>query len=809
MAGGQADIKRAVDHRAGRRVRPLPRQKQPQVYQPSLALSASEGENVSSVRFLGREAKPAGSSPHPTSGDQRPAARAPRRIIGRLKFEVAFFLLLVATFAAVQYQGLIVDQKIEFGPDSVNFNEYSYNDAGNGGTSVVTVDPKRKLKWNCQLGSGFAYPFCGYGLMFDTSGTNKGFDFSGLRTVNIAISYNGPAKALRIGLKNHDQRYVAAGATDPAKPNEIEVPIMQGRQNIVFDTKDFVVPQWWITNSKTPDELSAPEFHNVTAIELQPGTGSPLGNHEFRVDSITFQGSYVSQASWYLIILGLWVVVTGVFLLYRAMTLRKEYEARHRAQVEERQQLEIARDQAEKARLAAESASRAKSEFLANMSHELRTPLNAILGYAQLLERAKLSDQHKSAITTIHRSGQHLLMLITDILDLSKIEAGKLELCALPVDLKSCIDGVADMIRIRAEEKGLRFVCALPDDLTPYVMGDEKRLRQILINLLSNAVRYTPRGEVRLTVSTLPGRGDRRAVRFEVGDTGIGIAEDQHELIFQPFEQAGDAQRRAGGTGLGLSISAKLVELMHGRLRVDSRLGEGSRFWFDLEVEAAHPAAVLPEAASELRLSGDRRKVLVVDDTEANRAVLWDTLGQLGLEVSEARNGAEALSAAQADRPDLILMDLRMPVMDGFEATRKIRAIASLKTVPIVAVSASATQEVRDESLAAGADDFLAKPVLYEELVETLARHLGRTPSEDVPEPREEEMIPPPQDRMEILLNLAMAGNMRAIRAQANEIAAMDGRYRPFAETLLKLAGNYQSPAILNLIESCQRREAA
>jgi len=453
----------------------------------------------------------------------------------------------------------------------------------------------------------------------------------------------------------------------------------------------------------------------------------------------------------------------------------------------------------------AEVANKAKSAFLASMSHELRTPLNAVLGYAQILQRDKhLSEQQLAGLKTIRQSGEHLLTLITDLLDLSKIEAGKFELYASAVHLPALVQVVVDISRVKAEQKGIAFDCRAPDDM-PAVEVDEKRLRQVLLNLLGNAIKFTDSGAVTLAVSCTP--VDEYSVRigFAVRDTGIGMASDQLETIFQPFEQVGDVQRRFGGTGLGLSISRQLVRLMGSDIVVSSAPGVGSEFGFDLVLPLAREKVVQKYVADRIvGYRGAPRSVLIVDDVDANRAMLAELLGQLGFRVSEAIDGLQAVAMAQEQSPDLILMDVRMPVLDGLSATRRLRAIEGVRRMPIIAISASATQGDEQEALDAGVNAFMTKPIDEDELLEHIRLFLGLTwEIEQAPSAAadsHEPMVAPPPDEMEALHRYALEGNMRELRRQAERIGALDERYRPFAERLDRLAREYQSKAILDLV---------
>jgi PAS domain S-box-containing protein len=479
---------------------------------------------------------------------------------------------------------------------------------------------------------------------------------------------------------------------------------------------------------------------------------------------------------------------------------RSDYKRAEDALQRANAELVLARDRAE-------VANQAKSDFLAKMSHELRTPLNAILGYAQILKREGVPRERVLlGLDTIEQSGQHLLTLINDILDLSRIEAGKLDLDPALAHLPTFLRVVSDIVRVRAEQKDLLFLCETPPELPEVVRIDEKRLRQVLLNLLSNAVKFTDRGEVRLVVRATPGWGECR-LGFQVWDTGIGIAADQLPRLFQPFEQLSEVSRRTGGTGLGLAISRELVRAMGGDIVADSTPGVGTRFAFELRVPIVDGGlAEPPRPRAVTGYHGPRRTVLVVDDMPENRALIADYLKPLDFTVREAGDGRDGLEQARTLRPDLILMDNVMPVMSGPDATRRLRQEPAVADVPVIAISASASQADRDLSFAAGADAFLHKPIDFDEMlrhIATLLRLRWTYESElDDIAPAEDPVVAPPREQMQALHHLAMVGNMNEIRRHAARIAAMDPRYRPFAEKLDRLAQGYQSRAIRRFVEA-------
>jgi signal transduction histidine kinase/ActR/RegA family two-component response regulator len=392
----------------------------------------------------------------------------------------------------------------------------------------------------------------------------------------------------------------------------------------------------------------------------------------------------------------------------------------------------------------AERASQAKSAFLARISHELRTPLNAILGYAQLMRRERgLSEGVQSGIEVIQHSGQHLLTLIVEILDLSRIESGKTELKPVQAQLRSLIGGVGDIIRIKAEEKQLYFELVIDPRLPATLTVDDKRLRQVLLNLLSNAVKFTTSGFVRLSVMRASQAGDAGhegqvaadepsmcRLRFEVQDSGTGIALHEQARIFEAFEQAGDANSQSQGTGLGLPIARQLARLMGGDIQLLSQPGHGSLFWFELTLPCQDERPSLrPEPLLEaIGYEGRRLSVLVVDDVAANRRMLADMLQPLGFLIRQAADGIEALEAVMACPPDLILMDQAMPLLDGLQATRQLRQLLLLQgaqPLPIVVVSGHASVADEQNALAHGAQAFLPKPICRQDLLDVIERCLG------------------------------------------------------------------------------------
>lgn len=484
--------------------------------------------------------------------------------------------------------------------------------------------------------------------------------------------------------------------------------------------------------------------------------------------------------------------------------------------VESQKKLEAARE-------AAESSNRAKSEFLASMSHELRTPLNGILGYAQLLQRRKtLSGPELHGVTVIQQCGNHLLLLINDILDLAKIEARKMEVSPEELRFRSFLDGVVEICRVRAEQKSISFTYEPSPDLPQAVRADGKRLRQILLNILGNAVKFTDAGGVTFTVSALaPGR-----IRFRVDDTGPGLDSAQIGRIFAPFAQVEEAGKDREGTGLGLSISQKIAELMGSVIQVESVAGKGASFWLDVDLPEATLTASPSEATNPSSVEGfegPRRSILVVDDNAINRSLLVDALEPLGFTMIEASDGQSALDEARERRPDLVITDLAMPGMAGLELVRRLRLAPELAGMAILVASASVFVSDQHRSVDAGANDFLAKPVEFGELLRQIQRHLALTwihrkdegaagpvlpasspflpPSEPIAD-----LIAPPDDELDLLLDLAGRGRVNGVIEQARRIEQADPTLAPFVKVVNGLARGFQLKELVSLLTRYRER---
>ncbi len=426
-------------------------------------------------------------------------------------------------------------------------------------------------------------------------------------------------------------------------------------------------------------------------------------------------------------LLGLYLAMTGLVTERLRNRTREAVRTAH-GLVEHLAQkahaLEAQAEELQRARALAEQASVAKSQFLAVTSHEIRTPMNGIIGTAELLMGTSLTRAQQRYVQTVQSSANALLALIDDVLDLSRIEAGKLSLTPGSVDLRALVADAMDLIEITARDKPLRLHAQLPQDLPQRVMADPLRLRQLIVNLLHNAVKFTEQGEVRLELAIVQRHADKLRLRLSVRDTGIGIAEDQQASIFGAFNQVDSSStRRHGGSGLGLAIVKELTALMDGSLQVHSRIGEGSLFSVELPLSEAPAPLAAPSAAEDRRL-----RVLVAEDDRINQMVVEEMLKVLGCEVVVTDDGEAACAAARAEAYDLVFMDCHMPVMDGLEATRRIREASTRggPRLPIIALTADSLASDRERCLAAGMDDFLTKPVSSLQLSLIIERWTGR-----------------------------------------------------------------------------------
>ncbi len=513
--------------------------------------------------------------------------------------------------------------------------------------------------------------------------------------------------------------------------------------------------------------------------------------------------------------------------------------------------------QLKRSKAAADMANQAKSDFLANMSHELRTPLNGILGYAQIMQRSRSwGEKEHQGVSIIHQCATHLLTLINDILDLSKIEARRLELMPQPVHLPAFLQGVVEMSRIRADQKGLTFHY-LPDIPLPEgVKIDEKRLRQVLVNLLGNAAKFTDTGAVTLRVNRLEQYSQSQSgqsqssqsqsvrLRFQVEDTGVGIAPDAVSAIFEPFEQVGDRKRQSEGTGLGLAISYRIVKVMGSMLQVESELGVGSRFFFDVDVPLAaewQRAMSYGDKGEVVGYEGDRKTLLIVDDKWENRSVIVNLLEPLGFRVIEAENGQVALDQVQTHRPELVITDLIMPVLDGYAFMAQLRQLddKALSRTRVIVSSASVSQLDRQHSLDAGGDDFLPKPVHTDELLPLLQQYLELEWTWEAPptaleaetgasvssasasaptlEPTSalnstadlSDLLLPESEVLQELLTMVQQGRFKALQAALKRLAQENESYAPFAHQLKTWAQQFQAERIETFLQQHLKQGAS
>jgi two-component system sensor histidine kinase ChiS len=573
-------------------------------------------------------------------------------------------------------------------------------------------------------------------------------------------------------------------------------------------------------------------------------TSVPPGEYTFRVKASNGDGVWNEQGTslritvtppfwqtwWFRISMAMLLIGATVVVFNLRVRSIEAQRRRLEIQVTERtKELRETLAELEQAKDAAEAASRAKSVFLANMSHEFRTPLNAILGFTQLLlRRAGIRPEQQEDLEIIHRSGEHLLGLINDVLQLSKIEAGRTTLNPESFDLQRMLEGLEEMFRLRADQKGLALCFDVSPDVPQFVCADEGKLRQVLMNLLGNAVKFTQQGGVSLRAHVGPvteeGFG-RLPLHFAVEDTGPGMAPQEVESLFDPFVQTASGQQAQEGTGLGLAISQQFVRLMGGEISVRSEVGIGSTFWFEVPVDVAAPADVLAAqpARRVLGLAAGQQtyRLLVVDDKEVNRKLLVKMLAPLGFQVREAADGQEALAIWESWEPQLIFMDMRMPGMDGYEATRRIKSTTRGQATIIIALTASALEEDRDVILSEGCDDYMRKPFRETDLLAALEKHLGaRFVYEEAPaeqpaaEPRPEgtalrdgrnlsaALATMPREWLDELQEATILGNLQGIMAVVDRVRERDPA---LAEVLERLASSFAHDVILAAIKPGKR----
>jgi|GEM_PF-822221 len=503
-------------------------------------------------------------------------------------------------------------------------------------------------------------------------------------------------------------------------------------------------------------------------------------------DSLNFLGHWLKVISFYLIYIA--IIKTG---------FTKPYSLLFKNLQEKEKSLQHAKEIAEKAKEAAEKANNAKSIFLTSMSHELRTPLNSILGYVQILQRhSTINQQQQRGLDVIQQSGQHLLNLINDILDLAKIESGKTELYQINFDLHLLLKNVKDIISVRAEQKGIDFNLELIGVLPNYIRGDERRLQQVLLNLLGNAVKFTDEGHVTLQVYF---EQTTSTFCFIIQDTGVGISPEHLSIIFQPFQQVGDQNKKIQGTGLGLIISKDLISLMGGQLNVTSQLNIGTKFWFELALPIVKNNLVHEEIV-EKKITGIKDltpKILIVDDADHNREILINLLSPIGFDCQQAKNGKTALEIALKYKPDVIITDLVMPVLDGFELIRKIRQMPIIKDTIIIANSASIYGEDKMKGADMNVNSFISKPIQAEKLYSQLQQllHLTwiyETNTDTHSEKNIDEMILPSPTTLTTLHKLALMGDINGLKTQVSFLIKSDGKYKPFVIKMQYFITNYK-----------------
>ncbi|HOX51701.1 MAG TPA: ATP-binding protein [Fibrobacteria bacterium] len=577
---------------------------------------------------------------------------------------------------------------------------------GESTAEATRIDSVWRFKY--QLRYGFAYPFAGMELHFDSLAPREVRNFEEFDNLHVRIHHNKVDSSLfRLWIRTHrtiqGKRLVA--------PSEVQYQPELGWTDLSVDWKALRLTSWWISQNKAPLSEQTVRVDDVSSIAVvTPDVNYGPDHGSLEIGAIWLEGPIIRPAKLLWTVQILWILWGLTFLAQRWLAWR--HRARHAESV----------------------VPQVKTEFLATMSHEIRTPLNGMIVPAQLLLDSNLGPEQRAHVQTILESGDHLAAILQDALDSFKLDGGSLELESLPFSVRKVAQDVGAAFESIAAEKGIRVVVKLDSNLPATIQGDPSRLRQILVNLVSNAVKFTHKGEVRLEVVcvvTPPGAAGR--IRFSVVDSGIGMEPTASAQLFQKFTQLDSRLgRRYGGTGLGLAIAQGLAKRMGGSIEVSSAVGVGSTFWFSLPFQEIQQEPATEERES-IKDPTEAIRVLVVDDNRVNLRVAKASLVKMGCQVEEASGGMDALKVLESKTFHLILMDCHMPEMDGFEASLKIRSWRDdtsperrkAATTPIVALTADVLPDIRTRCLAAKMDGVIPKPFRQEQLAEDVSRWAG------------------------------------------------------------------------------------
>lgn len=591
---------------------------------------------------------------------------------------------------------------------------HTFSDSGDKGNSTSRwTRTDTSWRFHYRLQEGFAFPYAGGGLHFDSSAPQELKDFGRFERIRFRFRHEHRGTPLL-------RLFIMAGRMRDGKqlvaPNEVQFRPTGEWKDIVLENAILRLPSWWIAQNGIETSEQKVELRDVRALEFaSPDVLSTGDSGVMEVGQVRLEGERVSTDALYLLVQILWV---GAGILYLVVGW---WSWKGRAKE--------ANDRADHA----EETARLRRDFFATMSHEIRTPLNGVIVPAQMLQATALDKGQSEHVLTILESGNHLAAILQDALDWSKIEVGRLELELLPFSVKRAVEATRRVFEPKAKEKGIELEVVLDPDLPEGILGDPLRLRQVLMNLVSNAIKFTENGVIRISAQRVrAGQDDasRDLIRFVVEDTGIGMDPEAGQKLFQRFTQLeSSTSRKFGGTGLGLAIAQGIVQMMGGRIEFESEPGKGSTFHFAIPFVEAEALAEGETGMMPVFKSGGM-DVLVVDDNRVNRKVALSILEKLGCRVETAESGEAALSLLERGSFDLVLMDCHMPGLDGFETTRSIRSWAddasdnrrNASATPIVALTADVLPDVRQRCLAAGMDGVLAKPFRQEQMAVEIAR---------------------------------------------------------------------------------------